>query len=130
LDWSSCLQLFWIWQLTNSVLIWHDQYKSFISCSANTFWVVCTHVICIAMNHISESMSMSLGESGYAPWQPHNFSSICIVVNSSQKLCRNLDSTVYFYHYQIADGMTIQVSTVNLLLETRGGAQHGGGATW
>ncbi|XP_052301594.1 uncharacterized protein LOC7470926 isoform X3 [Populus trichocarpa] len=26
--------------------------------------------------------------------------------------------------------MTIQVSTVNLLLETRGGAQHGGGATW
>ena len=36
----------------------------------------------------------------------------------------------FIYHYQLADGMTIQVTTVNLLLETRGGAQCGGGATW
>ncbi|KAJ6980134.1 hypothetical protein NC653_028073 [Populus alba x Populus x berolinensis] len=36
----------------------------------------------------------------------------------------------YGFADKIADGMTIQVSTVNLLLETRGGAQHGGGATW
>ncbi|CAK7338352.1 unnamed protein product [Dovyalis caffra] len=39
----------------------------------------------------------------------------------------NLDSAVDFYHYQIADGMTIQVTTVNLLLETCGGAQRGEG---
>lgn len=32
--------------------------------------------------------------------------------------------------YQIADGMTIEISTVNLLLETRGGARRQGGVTW
>lgn len=32
--------------------------------------------------------------------------------------------------YQIADGMTIQVRTVNLLLETHGGGRRRGGATW
>ncbi|KAI9077045.1 hypothetical protein K1719_041001 [Acacia pycnantha] len=31
---------------------------------------------------------------------------------------------------QIADGMTIQIHTVNLLLETRGGACSQGGSTW
>lgn len=31
---------------------------------------------------------------------------------------------------QIADGMTIQVGQVNLMLETRGGAGGQGGATW
>jgi hypothetical protein len=51
-----------------------------------------------------------------------------ILLHSKQ--CRNLDSTVCFYYYQIADGMTIQITTVNLLLETRGGVQRGGGATW
>ncbi|KAJ1393166.1 Vacuolar protein sorting-associated protein 13, N-terminal domain [Sesbania bispinosa] len=30
----------------------------------------------------------------------------------------------------IADGMTIQIQTVNLLLETRGGSRRQGGATW
>ena len=32
--------------------------------------------------------------------------------------------------YQIADGMTLQVGVVNLLLETHGGARRRGGATW
>ncbi|KAL8506128.1 hypothetical protein ACS0TY_017115 [Phlomoides rotata] len=32
--------------------------------------------------------------------------------------------------YQIADGMTVQVRTVNLLLETHGGGRQRGGATW
>lgn len=31
---------------------------------------------------------------------------------------------------QIADGMTLQVHTVNLLLETHGGARRQGGASW
>ncbi|KAL0362268.1 UNVERIFIED_CONTAM: hypothetical protein Scaly_1182000 [Sesamum calycinum] len=31
---------------------------------------------------------------------------------------------------KIADGMTLQIQTVNLLLETHGRAQQGGGATW
>ena len=31
---------------------------------------------------------------------------------------------------QIADGMTLEVRTVNLLLETHGGARRQGGATW
>lgn len=35
-----------------------------------------------------------------------------------------------FYYFQIADGMTIQVQTVNLLLETRGGTRAKGGAAW
>ena len=35
-----------------------------------------------------------------------------------------------FYYFQIADGMTLQVQTVNLLLETRGGARCRGGAAW
>ncbi|KAI3789419.1 hypothetical protein L2E82_02214 [Cichorium intybus] len=32
--------------------------------------------------------------------------------------------------HQIADGMTLEVQTVNLLLETHGGARRRGGATW
>ncbi|KAL7103507.1 hypothetical protein ACP275_08G183600 [Erythranthe tilingii] len=36
----------------------------------------------------------------------------------------------YGFADKIADGMTLQVRTVNLLLETHGGARHRGGATW
>lgn len=36
----------------------------------------------------------------------------------------------YGFADKIADGMTVQVRTVNLLLETHGGGQHRGGATW
>ncbi|KAI3506377.1 hypothetical protein L1887_28735 [Cichorium endivia] len=32
--------------------------------------------------------------------------------------------------HQIADGMTLEVRTINLLLETHGGARCRGGATW
>nr|XP_043620490.1 uncharacterized protein LOC122592352 [Erigeron canadensis] len=36
----------------------------------------------------------------------------------------------YGFADKIADGMTLEVRTVNLLLETHGGARHRGGATW
>lgn len=36
----------------------------------------------------------------------------------------------YGFADKIADGMTLQVNTVNLLLVTRGGAQRDGGASW
>lgn len=36
----------------------------------------------------------------------------------------------YGFADKIADGMTLEVRTVNLLLETHGGARHQGGATW
>ncbi|CAN4102772.1 unnamed protein product [Withania somnifera] len=36
----------------------------------------------------------------------------------------------YGFADKIADGMTLQVHTVNLLLETHGGARHRGGASW
>ncbi|KAI3466210.1 hypothetical protein Pfo_022873 [Paulownia fortunei] len=36
----------------------------------------------------------------------------------------------YGFADKIADGMTLQVQTVNLLLETHGGARRRGGATW
>ncbi|KAI4333806.1 hypothetical protein L6164_018568 [Bauhinia variegata] len=39
-------------------------------------------------------------------------------------------SSGYGFADKIADGMTIQILTVNLLLETRGGARRQGGATW
>lgn len=35
-----------------------------------------------------------------------------------------------FYYFQISDGMTLQFQTVNLLLETSGGAWFEGGAAW
>lgn len=34
------------------------------------------------------------------------------------------------YAFQIADGMTVEIRTVNLLIETRGGARQEGGASW
>ncbi|KAH0880104.1 hypothetical protein HID58_067498 [Brassica napus] len=42
------------------------------------------------------------------------------------------DNMSYIFHYvdQIADGMTLQVKVVNLLLETGGGAHREGGAAW
>ncbi|CAO2043828.1 unnamed protein product [Urochloa humidicola] len=39
-------------------------------------------------------------------------------------------SSGYGYADKIADGMTVQVGTVNLLLETHGGARRQGDATW
>ncbi|CAI0380155.1 unnamed protein product [Linum tenue] len=39
-------------------------------------------------------------------------------------------SSGYGFADKIADGMTIKVSTVNILLETHGGARRGGGAAW
>ncbi|KAJ4792235.1 amino-terminal region of chorein [Rhynchospora pubera] len=36
----------------------------------------------------------------------------------------------YGYSDKIADGMTVQVGVVNLMLETRGGSRREGGATW
>ncbi|KAL6844544.1 hypothetical protein ACP4OV_026217 [Aristida adscensionis] len=39
-------------------------------------------------------------------------------------------SSGYGYADKIADGMTVQVGIVNLLLETHGGARRQGGATW
>lgn len=33
-------------------------------------------------------------------------------------------------NFQIADGMSVQINTVNLLLETRGGSREKGGAAW
>ena len=39
-------------------------------------------------------------------------------------------SYIFFCVDQIADGMTLQVKVVNLLLETGGGAHREGGAAW
>ncbi|XLU61327.1 hypothetical protein S245_020536, partial [Arachis hypogaea] len=36
----------------------------------------------------------------------------------------------YGFADKISDGMTIQIQTVNLLLETHGGARPQGGAAW
>ena len=42
-----------------------------------------------------------------------------------------LSAIIFFlYVFQIADGMTLQVKVVNLLLETGGGAHREGGAAW
>lgn len=60
--------------------------------------------------------------------------------NSDVDACRSSSSTQsstssgkgsgYGFADKIADGMTLEVRTVNLLLETRGGARCQGGATW
>eukprot|EP00258_Populus_trichocarpa_P028792 XP_024444811.1 uncharacterized protein LOC18095895 isoform X1 [Populus trichocarpa] len=50
--------------------------------------------------------------------------------NSSQLSGDSSKSSGYGFADKIADGMTIQITTVNLLLETRGGVQRGGGAAW
>ncbi|XP_038690502.1 uncharacterized protein LOC119989202 [Tripterygium wilfordii] len=60
--------------------------------------------------------------------------------NQDVDACRNASSTQpssssgkgsgYGFADKIADGMTVQVSTLNLLLETRGGSSREGGAAW
>ncbi|WCJ31296.1 hypothetical protein M5689_012801 [Euphorbia peplus] len=47
--------------------------------------------------------------------------------NSAQS---SAPSTGYGFADKIADGMTVQITTVNLLLETRGGLRREGGAAW
>ncbi|XP_073008978.1 uncharacterized protein [Typha latifolia] len=50
--------------------------------------------------------------------------------NSSQSSTTSTKGSGYGFSDKIADGMTLEVGTVNLLLETRGGAKRQGGATW
>eukprot|EP01018_Ginkgo_biloba_P011380 Gb_29280 [translate_table: standard] len=50
--------------------------------------------------------------------------------NSNLSSSNAAKSTGYGFADKIADGMTLQVGTVNLMLETRGGAGRQGGATW
>lgn len=54
----------------------------------------------------------------------------CRSPNSSQSSSSGGKGSGYGFADKIADGMTIEISTVNLLLETRGGARQQGGATW
>ncbi|KAF2314237.1 hypothetical protein GH714_024382 [Hevea brasiliensis] len=54
----------------------------------------------------------------------------CSSSNSTQSSTGSSKASGYGFADKIADGMTIQVSTVNLLLETRGGARREGGAAW
>ncbi|OVA11167.1 UHRF1-binding protein 1-like [Macleaya cordata] len=49
---------------------------------------------------------------------------------SSQSSTSSSKGSGYGFADKIADGMTLEVGTVNLLIETRGGAQNQGGATW
>ncbi|GKV45780.1 hypothetical protein SLEP1_g52825 [Rubroshorea leprosula] len=49
---------------------------------------------------------------------------------SKQSSTSSTKGAGYGFADKIADGMTLQIQTANLLLETRGGAQRGGGATW
>ncbi|TKY48983.1 UHRF1-binding protein [Spatholobus suberectus] len=50
--------------------------------------------------------------------------------NSSTPSAASAKGSGYGFADKIADGMTIQIQTVNLLLETRGGSRRQGGATW
>ncbi|KAG9454208.1 hypothetical protein H6P81_007112 [Aristolochia fimbriata] len=50
--------------------------------------------------------------------------------NSNQSSTSSGKGSGYGFADKIADGMTLEVGTVNLMLETRGGAQQHGGATW
>ncbi|XP_022154942.1 uncharacterized protein LOC111022086 [Momordica charantia] len=51
-------------------------------------------------------------------------------MNSSQTSSSTVKGSGYGFADKIADGMTLEVRTVNLLLETGGGSQRQGGATW
>uniref|UniRef100_A0A2P2L8W2 Uncharacterized protein n=1 Tax=Rhizophora mucronata TaxID=61149 RepID=A0A2P2L8W2_RHIMU len=51
-------------------------------------------------------------------------------LNSTQSSTSSSKGGGYGFADKIADGMTIQVSTVNLMLETCGGARRSGGAAW
>ncbi|XP_077243494.1 amino-terminal region of chorein [Tasmannia lanceolata] len=50
--------------------------------------------------------------------------------SSAQSSTSSGKGSGYGFADKIADGMTLEVGTVNLLLETRGGARRQGGATW
>ncbi|OMO80559.1 UHRF1-binding protein 1-like protein [Corchorus capsularis] len=50
--------------------------------------------------------------------------------SSTQSSTSSGKGSGYGFADKIADGMTVQVQTVNLLLETRGGARGEGGAAW
>ncbi|TXG67377.1 hypothetical protein EZV62_008652 [Acer yangbiense] len=50
--------------------------------------------------------------------------------NSTQSSSSSSKGSGYGFADKIADGMTLRVNTVNLLLETRGIAQRDGGAAW
>ncbi|GLT83490.1 hypothetical protein SLE2022_017770 [Rubroshorea leprosula] len=50
--------------------------------------------------------------------------------SSTQSSTSSAKGSGYGFADKIADGMTLQVQTANLLLETRGSAQRGGGAAW
>ncbi|KAL5548246.1 hypothetical protein UlMin_003477 [Ulmus minor] len=50
--------------------------------------------------------------------------------SSSQSSSSAVKGSGYGFADKIADGMTVEIRTVNLLLETRGGARSQGGATW
>ncbi|OAY74949.1 UHRF1-binding protein 1 [Ananas comosus] len=50
--------------------------------------------------------------------------------SSGQSSTTSMKGSGYGFADKIADGMTVEVGTVNLLLETRGGARRKGGATW
>ncbi|XP_038975702.1 uncharacterized protein LOC103697743 isoform X2 [Phoenix dactylifera] len=50
--------------------------------------------------------------------------------NSSSAQSTMAKGSGYGFADKIADGMTLEVGTVNLMLETRGGARQQGGATW
>ncbi|KAL9236361.1 hypothetical protein vseg_011041 [Gypsophila vaccaria] len=54
----------------------------------------------------------------------------CPTSSSAQPTSSSARGSGYGYADKIADGMTIEVDTVNLLLETRGAGRHKGGATW
>lgn len=55
---------------------------------------------------------------------------LALNLKETSYLKRKYERKFTLYDYQIADGMTVEIHTVNLLLETRGGAQGQGGATW
>lgn len=50
--------------------------------------------------------------------------------NSGQSSANTVKGSGYGFADKIADGMTVEVGTVNLLIQTRGGAGSQGGATW
>ncbi|KAJ6805270.1 uncharacterized protein M6B38_250000 [Iris pallida] len=50
--------------------------------------------------------------------------------SSAQSSTSSAKGSGYGFADKIADGMTLEVGTVNLLIETRGGAGSQGGATW
>ncbi|XP_010906366.1 uncharacterized protein [Elaeis guineensis] len=52
------------------------------------------------------------------------------VKSSSSAQSTTVKGSGYGFADKIADGMTLEVGTVNLMLETRGGARQQGGATW